>query len=130
MNIDPFLTAPLIIQIHVVAALGSLGLGAVQMLGPKGTLPHRALGVSFVALMTIVAGTAIFIRQANDGGFSFIHLFVPITAIGLVGIVRNARAGRGASHAGAARSVFLAALMLPGLFAFMPGRLMHTIFFT
>jgi uncharacterized membrane protein len=128
MNFDAFLAAPLLIQVHASAATASLVLGLVQILGPKGTLPHRAMGISFVILMMIVAGTAFFIRQINDGGFSFIHLFIPLTAFGLFGIVRNARAGKAAGHASSARSVFFAALLLPGLFAFMPGRLMHRIF--
>lgn len=127
MDVDVFLRAPLIIQVHALSALSALAIGLVQILGPKGTLPHRTLGIAFVTLMAVVAGTAVFIRNINDGGFSFIHIFVPVTAVGLFGLVRNVRSN-GTEHGRAARNLFFFALMIPGFFAFMPGRLMWNIF--
>ncbi|WP_421788440.1 DUF2306 domain-containing protein [Hyphobacterium sp.] len=128
-DFNAFATAPLIIQIHAGAAIGALGLGLVQLLAPKGTIPHRTLGYVWVALMLITALTAIFIRQINDGQFSFIHIFVPLTLFGLFGLITHARALRTDKHRNAVFGLFFGALIVPGLFAFMPGRLMWQMFF-
>lgn len=129
LNVGVFAEAPLIIQIHVAAALSALALGLVQLLAPKGTLPHRTLGYVWAALMLITALTAIFIRQINDGQFSFIHVFVPLTLFGLFGMITHARALRTDRHRNTVLGLFIGALIVPGLFAFMPGRLMWQMFF-
>lgn len=129
MDLAAFSAAPLIIQIHALSAFAALGVGLVQFLGPKGVLPHRILGMVFVLLMTTVASTAIFIRNLNDGNFSFIHIFVPVTFLGLFGLVRHAMQRNGKGHLHDARGLFFGALMIPGLFAFLPGRLMWQVVF-
>ncbi len=127
MNFEYFLEAPLVIQVHTLSALGALLVGVIQLARPKGRLVHRILGMGFVLLMITVASTAIFIREINNGSFSFIHIFVPLTFFGLFGLVREVRQGRIRAHRNSALSLFFAALMIPGVFAFMPGRLMWAI---
>lgn len=129
MNIEVFLTAPWHIQLHALSALGALGLGIVQFTAPKGTIPHRTLGYVWVALMVVTAVSAIFIRQINEGGFSFIHLFVPLTLFGVVEISIRARRGLTGKHRSSALGLFIGALILPGLFSFLPGRLMWQVGF-
>lgn len=124
-----FFRAPVIIQVHAGAALAALLLGAVQLLAPKGTIPHRTLGYSWAVLMFVTAITAIFIREINQGSFSFIHIFVPLTLMGLYGMITHARAMRTDKHRNAVLGLFLGALVVPGLFTFMPGRLMWQMFF-
>lgn len=130
MNIEAFLTAPFVIQLHVASALGALLIGTVQMVAPKGNLPHRTLGVVFVLLMAVAAISAIFIRQVNGGNFSFIHIFVPLTIIGIFRVVLTARRGDRPRHRSQVRSLFYGALIIPGLLSFIPGRLMYTILLT
>lgn len=128
MNWHYFADASWIIQVHVISAVSALAIGGLQLFGPKGTLPHRTLGYLFVALMISTASTAIFIRQINDGQFSLIHLFVPMTFLGLWGLVRGAMQRDRHRHAHAVRGLFFGALLIPGLFAFVPGRLMYAVF--
>lgn len=128
MNWHYFAEASWVIQLHVVCATGALLVGSVQLLGPKGTLPHRTLGSLFVVLMVFTASTAIFIRQINDGQFSPIHIFVPMTFLGLWGLVRGAMKGDRQRHRQTVRGLFFGALLIPGLFAFIPGRLMYAVF--
>ena len=128
-DFSAFARAPLIIQIHAGGAIAALVLGLVQLFAPKGTIPHRTLGYVWAVLMLVTATTAIFIRQINYGGFSFIHIFVPLTFFGLFGVITHARAMRTDKHRNAVLSLFLGALIVPGLFAFMPGRLMWQMFF-
>ncbi|MCC5982391.1 MAG: DUF2306 domain-containing protein [Oceanicaulis sp.] len=126
MDIDAFLAAPWHVQLHAAAAIAAVGLGAVQLAAPKGTLPHRQLGYVWVALMLIVAITAIFIR--TGGSFSWIHIFVPLTLFGVAGLIIQARKGLVARHRGTVLGLYIGALMIPGVFSFLPGRLMHTVF--
>ncbi len=129
MNIQAFLDASPVIQVHVLTASGALILGAVQLLGPKGTLPHRTLGMVWAGLMALTALTAIFIHEVNEGSFSPIHLFVPLTLFGLVGLARSVRRGaRKGDHRRQVLILYFAALVLPGLFTLVPGRLLHTVF--
>ena len=39
MDLGAFAAAPAVIQLHAICATGALVLGAVQLAGPKGTLP-------------------------------------------------------------------------------------------
>ena len=123
MNIDVFLEAPWHIQLHAASAVAAVLLGAVQLAAPKGTIPHRQLGYVWVALMLTVAITAIFIR--TSGSFSWIHIFVPITLLGVAGLIIQARKGLVAKHRGTVLGVYIGALMIPGAVSFLPGRLMH-----
>ena len=127
MNVDALLSAPWHIQLHVVSALGALGLGLVQLLAPKGTIPHRSLGYVWVGLMASTAITAIFIR--SGGSFSWIHIFVPLVLVSIVDMSFRARRGRVDKHKRTAVTLFFGALLIPGAFALMPGRLMHDVIF-
>ena len=129
MDLALFWSLPLIVQTHALAAIAALGLGAVQFTAPKGTLPHRTLGYVWVGLMVTAAVTALFIREVNDGRFSWLHLFVPITLFGVVELSIRARRGLTNKHRASALWLFFAALMIPGAFTLMPGRAMHQVFF-
>ena len=128
-NLYIFLEAPLLVQVHTVAALTAVAFGALQLLSPKGTARHRRFGYAWVLLMLAAASTAIFIREINNGGFSLIHLFVPLTFFGLFGLIYHIRRRNIRRHRRIAVILFFAALITPGLFAFTPGRLMWEIFF-
>jgi uncharacterized membrane protein len=65
---------PPAILTHLAGALLALGLGVVQLVGPKGTTAHRLLGWSWCLLMLAVAGSSLFIHVLNRGGFSLIHI--------------------------------------------------------
>ncbi|MGE0719502.1 MAG: hypothetical protein AB7P02_28935, partial [Alphaproteobacteria bacterium] len=75
MTLAPLNAAPLVIQLHAWAAMGAFALGLVQLVAPKGTLPHRTLGWIWVVLMAVVAVSAFFIHQIRlIGPWSPIHL--------------------------------------------------------
>lgn len=128
MNIDAFLAASPVIQLHAVGAVAALGLGAVQLAGPKGTLPHRTLGTVWAGLMVLTALTAVFIHEINPGGFSPVHLFIPLTLFGLVGLARSIQLRQRQRHRRIVLALYFGALIVPGLFTFLPGRLMHDVF--
>src|SRR5260370_39982747 len=90
MTLAPLLSAPPIIQGHAAFAFAAVALGAVQLLAPKGTLPHRAIGWSWAGLMMAVAGTSLFIPTIRTWGpWSPIPLLSLFTlAVGPLGVWR------------------------------------------
>jgi uncharacterized membrane protein len=130
VSLAPLLQASPAIQIHAAAALAAFALGLVQFALPKGTTRHRATGWLWVTLMVIVSVTAFFIHELRIWGpWSPIHLLAIFTLIMLPLAVLHARAHRVANHKRAMVSIFVGALVIAGLFTFMPGRIMHAIFF-
>ncbi len=137
MSFEPLLTAPFIIQIHAFGAMAAFALGIVQFVAPKGTLPHKTLGLVWIILMTTIATSSIFIRPALFPGlpftqwFSFIHLFTILTYFGVAqGLFLLTRSGPALkAHAKAFRGIFIGGLVIAGAFAFLPGRIMHAVLF-
>ena len=130
MSLAPLLQASPAIQIHAAAAMAAFALGLVQFALPKGTTRHRVTGWLWVTLMVIVSVTAFFIHELRVWGpWSPIHLLAIFTLIMLPLAVLHARAHRVANHKRAMISIFAGALVIAGLFTFMPGRIMHAVFF-
>jgi uncharacterized membrane protein len=102
MSLAPLLEAPGTIPLHAFAAMAAFALGIVQFAAPKGTLPHRTIGWIWVLLMFAVAISSFWIHEIRlVGPFSPIHLL----------------------------SIFFGALVVAGLFTFLPGRIMHAVVF-
>jgi uncharacterized membrane protein len=117
------------IKLHLAGAVLAFGVGIVQFVGPKGTTAHRILGWAWVVFMGTVAISSIFIRSLNHGQFSFIHIFTVITLINLPLLIYFARRKNIIGHKQTATGLFIGALIITAIFAFMPGRLMWEVFF-
>jgi len=116
------------IVIHVATVLPAIPLGGFLLLAPKGTPMHKTLGKLWVALMLITATSAIFIQ--TGGGFSFIHIFIPMTFWASYKLVATARLGDMKGHRKEILSLYLGALMIPGFVSMaLPGRLMNVWLF-
>jgi uncharacterized membrane protein len=111
-------------MVHLTAVLPAIPLGAWLLLSRKGTPTHKLMGKVWVALMVATAISALFIRSLNDGSFSWIHIFVPLTLHGAWLIVSSARKGDIAAHRKHTARLYLLALIIPGAFAFLPDRVM------
>jgi uncharacterized membrane protein len=118
-----------VILIHLGFALAASGLGAVQLMAPKGTIPHRVMGWAWLLIMGTVAISSFFIRQINHGHFSLIHILSVVVLLQIPFIIWAARTHRIKRHANMASGLFAGALIVAGLLAFMPGRLMWQLFF-
>jgi uncharacterized membrane protein len=130
MSLDPLLQASPVIQLHAFAAMAAFVLGLVQFAGPKGTMPHRARGWTFVLLMAIVSVTGFFIHEIRLWGpWSPIHLLAIFTLVMLPLGVWHARRHAIRPHAGTMIGIFLGGLVLAGAFTFLPGRIMHEVAF-
>src|SRR5215470_11050986 len=130
MSLQPLLNAAPAIQIHAFAAMAAFALGMVQLTASKGTLPHRTLGYIWVALMVVVAATSFWIHELRLWGpWSPIHLLAIFTLVTLPLAVLHARRHRVVNHRNAMLSIFAGALVIAGLFTFLPGRVMHAVAF-
>jgi uncharacterized membrane protein len=130
MTLEPLLAAPVEIQIHAFAALAAFALGAVQLVAPKGTIPHRLFGWIWAALMLVVVISSFFIHEIRLWGqWSPIHLLSVFTLIALPLAVWAARRHDVGRHQRAMIGLFFGALVVAGAFTLLPGRIMHAVVF-
>lgn len=130
MTLAPLLHASPSIQLHAFAAMGAFALGAVQLAAPKGTLPHRVVGSIWVLLMLVVGISAFFIHELRIWDrWSPIHVLAIFTLVMLPVAVWRAHRHAVAQHRRAMLGLFFGALVIAGLFTFLPGRIMHAVIF-
>ena len=130
MTLQPLLDAAPAIQVHAFAAMAAFALGFVQLTAPKGTLPHRTLGYIWVALMLVICITSFWIQDLRVWGpWSPIHLLSIFTLVTLPFAILHARRHRVPQHRNAMITMFAGALLIAGLFTFVPGRIMHAVVF-
>ena len=130
MTLAPLLAASAAIQVHAFAALAAFALGVVQLAAPKGTIPHRLFGWLWAALMLTVVTSSFFIHEIRLWGpWSPIHLLSVFTLLMLPLAVVSARRHDVRRHRRTMAGLFVGALVIAGLFTFMPGRIMHTVLF-
>lgn len=120
---------PLAVKLHLTAVLIALLIGIVLLVGVKGRTLHRTLGWTWVTAMMIGAVSSLSIRMVNHGSFSFIHLLSGWTIVALPMGVVFARRHMVKHHARMMTGLFTGGLILAGLFAFFPGRLMWNMVF-
>lgn len=119
----PHLKTPALV-IHLATAIPAVPLGGYLMLSRKGDARHRLLGKIWLAMMSVTAIAAIFIRNVNGGQFSWIHLFVILTIVSVPRAYFAARRGDIDKHRAIIRGFFLGAGLLAGFAAFLPHRTM------
>jgi uncharacterized membrane protein len=130
MSFAPLLDAMAPIPLHAFAAMAAFVLGVVQFAAPKGTLPHRTLGWIWVGLMAAVAVSSLWIHQIRlFGPWSPIHLLSIFTLVMLPLGVWRAHRHQVSAHRWTMIGIFSGALVIAGLFTFVPGRIMHAVLF-
>lgn len=130
MSLDPLLGAASPIPLHAFAAIAAFVLGIAQFALPKGTLPHRTRGWIWVGLMAAVAASSFWIHELRMWGpWSPIHLLSIGTLAFLVVGVMHAHRHRVQSHKWTMAGLFGGALIVAGIFTFVPGRIMYEVVF-
>lgn len=129
IDIRPLLEAAPVVQVHVLGALTAFGVGVILLRGVKGSGLHRKLGYTWVAAMGVTAISSFFITGLNGNNFSLIHGISAWTVIAVPMAVAAARRRNIRKHAKGMTNAFVGGLLVAGLFTFLPGRLLWTIFF-
>lgn len=128
LDVPLFLAQPTVLQVHILAAVASVAVGAVILWARKGRTLHRTLGWIWAGLMAAAAGTSLFIVGLNGDVWSPIHLLSGWTLALLPVAVWAARRHNVNLHRRTMTGVFWGASIVAGGFAFLPGRLMWTLF--
>ncbi len=118
---------------HLLTAAGALLIGIVLMSGRKGTLNHRVLGWTWVALMASTAGASAFLRDDqgfNVAGFTPIHAFTVLVAVMLPRGILYIRRRNVTGHRKTMRGLFTGACVIAGLFTLLPGRFLGNLLWT
>ena len=110
------------IWIHVFAAVSALVLGATIFLARKGTLLHKVSGRVWAGLMLVTAISTVWIK--GNGSYSWIHLLSIGTVVILAGVVYAAINRHIQRHRQGVIGLYAGSLVVAGLFALMPQRLL------
>lgn len=130
MHFELVAREPLAIQIHLATVIPAFFLGTWLILfSKKGSRYHRALGYSYLSLMTVTAFAAMFIRSLHPGHLSWIHLFIPLTLFGVVSAIWRIQRKDVKGHRAAMLGLYFGGLIIAGALTFYPGRLMYRLFF-
>lgn len=123
MNFTPLLTAGPAVHIHLAATILALALGIVMLARRKGTGAHRLLGWIWVSLMLTAAVSSFWITGIR-GGYSAIHVLSLLVLVLVPLAVLAIRRGKVGTHRRAMQGLFFGALVIPGLFTLLPGRIL------
>lgn len=130
MTLDPILSAPLAIQFHVVSAICAVVLGPIALLRRSRDIWHRTAGYMWVLAMAATAGSSFWISDSPViWKFSPIHGLSVLTLWGLWQGIRSARMGQIMQHRKEMQGLYFWAMGVAGMFTFLPGRRMNSVFF-
>lgn len=130
MSLAPLLNASLIIQVHAFAAMIAFGLGPFILFTRKGNTRHRVLGRVWALVMAVTIVSSFFVFGLRMfGPFGPIHFISVFAAFSLVRGINYARKGNITAHRQNMRRLYFLALVIAGVFTFVPGRIMNRMFF-
>ena len=115
------------LAVHLATVLPAVPLGAYVLWGRKGDARHRLLGRIWAMLMVVTALSSFGLRGLT-GQFSLIHLLSLLTLVAIPRAIWQARRGNIKAHRRTMRNVYIG-LLVAGLFAFLPGRILGTALF-
>ncbi len=120
---------PLNVWAHLGTIMVALVLTPVMMLRRRGDALHRQLGWIWVSAMILTAAITFTVRNANNGGFSFIHILSAWVLIQVPLIAWSAHKHNIARHRFGARAMTTGALLIAGFFTFPFNRMLgHWLF--
>ena len=110
--------------LHLATVIPAIPLGLFIFLSRKGGARHKLLGKIWLTLMGMTAIATLFIRNIEDGGFSWIHIFSVMTLFAIPKAILTARRGNIAEHKAHLLALFVGALLIAGGASFLPHRTM------
>ena len=130
VDLSPLLEIAPVLQAHIAGAVLSFAIGTILLLGVKGRTFHRVLGYTWIVTMAVTAISSLFLTGLNGDRYSLIHLLSGWTIIVLPMGLAAARRRKIAQHRKTMTGLFMGGMLIAGLFTFLPGRLMWSLFFT
>ncbi len=115
---------------HLACMIGALALTPIMLLRRRGDAQHRLLGRLWVGAMILTALISLTIRNANHGGFSFIHLLSVLVLVQVPVLWWSARRHDVGRHRNGVRAMVLGALLIAGFFTFPFNRMLGQFLFS
>ncbi len=130
MTLLPFLSAPLPIQVHAIAACLALMLGPVALYRQRRDRTHKVVGYIWVTAMAVLAISSFLIpSHFTPIGIGPLHGFAILTLWSLWAGINAAIARNIARHEAILRSLYSNGLIIAGSFTFLPGRTLNRMLF-
>lgn len=130
MTLLPFLSAPLPVQLHIIAAVLALILGPFALYRRRRDRTHKVVGYLWVTAMTVLAVASFLIpSHFTPIGIGPLHGFAVLTLWSLWTGINAAIARDIARHEAIFRSLYSNGLIIAGAFTFLPGRTMNQMLF-
>ncbi len=115
---------PVVVWLHLVTIAIALALTPLLMLRRRGDRWHRRLGWTWSIAMFSTGVISLGIRGLGEGHLSWIHLFSLLTIVSVPLLVLAARAHKVQQHRSSVRGLIIGALLIAGVFTFIPGRIL------
>jgi uncharacterized membrane protein len=126
-----------VIAVHMTAAIAAVVTGPVALWARRGRTQHprlhRAFGYAWVTLMIVTAVSALFIRDTfvpNVGGFTWIHLLIPVTLLALFWAFWKLAHHDIARHRQIMQVLYFSACVVAGAFTLLPNRYLGQLLWT
>ena len=130
MTLLPFLSAPLPVQVHIIAAVLALILGPLALYRRRRDRTHKVVGYIWITVMTVLAvGSFLIPSHFTPIGIGPLHGFAVLTLWSLWAGISAAIARDIARHEAILRSLYSNGLIIAGAFTFLPGRTLNRMLF-
>ncbi|QTD54830.1 DUF2306 domain-containing protein [Parasphingorhabdus cellanae] len=120
------------VKLHLATVIPAIPLGAYVLWRKKGDRLHKHMGRIWAVLMVTTAIVSFWIGRPGTGiagtGFSFIHIFSVVTLVSIPYGIWQIRRGNAQEHYRAMQGPYIG-LLIAGLFAFIPGRVLGSLVF-
>ena len=111
----------MIVWLHLTTAVLALGLGSANLALAKGNFRHRVFGWTWLGAMLCVTVSSFWIREIDEGSFSWIHGLSVWTLVAMAAAIFSSRKGWVRSHASWMIGAMIG-VVVAGAFALAPGR--------
>ena len=112
---------------HLILALIALIIGSINLISKKGTKRHKLIGWFWIMFMSYVAISSFWIKELNDGAYSWIHLLSIVTLLSLIFSIIAIKFGFVKIHSFFMLGTYIG-LFIAGIFTLMPGRYIANFF--
>lgn len=132
MSLAPLLEMPVVLILHVLAALVALILGPVALYRPRRDRVHKRIGYAWVTAMATVAVSSFWLDAQIlplVAGFGPIHVLSVVTLVSLGWALRAIRRRHVQVHQQIMRQLYWWAIGVTGLLTLLPGRDLNRMLF-
>ena len=124
----------ILMYLHLATILPAFVLGTLSFILKKGTVTHKIIGLIYMILLILTAFITLFMPSFIGphlfNHFGWIHLFSFLTIYTVPTAYTAIKKGDVRRHKIKMIGLYVGAILIAGAFTFVPGRYMHTLFFT